>query len=335
MKPSELAGAALSKAVNVGIDGLGPWKGSIEVAEECLTASGGDVEDAIRRSIRIHVRYAATSGGVSGAPGFALMPVTIPGGLAALYVTAARMTGTVAYLRGYDLKSEEVRTVVLITLLGSSGAQALKGLGVEIGQKALLAQLKKLPGEILAKINAKVGWRLLTKFGEKGTINLHKLVPLVGAPIGATFDGLACRSIGTYALSHFPALNKPEETSTTTSARTYVETGEGDGRRAVDVHAEGEQVCTITFDVDSDTSRLELTNINTVEAHRRRGHAIHGVRYLFETYSDLHIIASPDGSNSDAGRALIEAIRDEGRDLHYFGCYRDNQECVCGLATTD
>jgi hypothetical protein len=33
---------------------------------------------------------------------------------------------------------------------------------------------------ILKKINQKVGFRLVTKFGEKGIINLSKLIPVVG-----------------------------------------------------------------------------------------------------------------------------------------------------------
>lgn len=39
------------------------------------------------------------------------------------------------------------------------------------------SMIKKIPGTVLIKINQKVGWRLLTKFGEKGTVNLVKLVP--------------------------------------------------------------------------------------------------------------------------------------------------------------
>ena len=39
--------------------------------------------------------------------------------------------------------------------------------------------------------------------GEKGVLNLSKLVPLVGGPIGATIDGIGCRTIATYALRTF------------------------------------------------------------------------------------------------------------------------------------
>lgn len=35
-------------------------------------------------------------------------------------------------------------------------------------------------------------------------VNLSKLVPLVGGPIGAAVDGVGCRTIATYALRTFP-----------------------------------------------------------------------------------------------------------------------------------
>lgn len=40
--------------------------------------------------------------------------------------------------------------------------------------------VKKIPNEVIKNINQKVGFRLLTKFREKGVINLGKCIPLVG-----------------------------------------------------------------------------------------------------------------------------------------------------------
>lgn len=49
-----------------------------------------------------------------------------------------------------------------------------------------------------------MGFRLLTKGGTTGVLNLGKMVPFAGAPIGATIEGLACRAVGGYAKSAFP-----------------------------------------------------------------------------------------------------------------------------------
>lgn len=48
-----------------------------------------------------------------------------------------------------------------------------------------------------------MGFRLLTKFGEKGLINLGKLVPGVGAVIGGSLDLIETKSIGKQAYQWF------------------------------------------------------------------------------------------------------------------------------------
>ncbi len=40
-------------------------------------------------------------------------------------------------------------------------------------------------------------------------VNLAKLVPLVGGPIGAAVDGVSCKTIAGYALRTFPQVVPP------------------------------------------------------------------------------------------------------------------------------
>ncbi len=123
--------------------------------------------------------------------------------MAGLYVIATRMVAGIAHLRGHDVNTEEVHSAILVSLLGSAGAATLKRAGVEVGKKSTAAALKKLPGRVLIELNKKVGYRLVTKAGQKGVVNLTKLVPLVGGPIGAAVDGVSCKSIATYAMRTF------------------------------------------------------------------------------------------------------------------------------------
>jgi hypothetical protein len=194
----------IGRVIELGINGGGPLKGAVPIADEHLVGAGGDREEAIRRLVATHVRLAAASGFVTGLGGVATLPVMVPAAMAGLYVIATRMAAGVAHLRGYDVDTEEVRSAILIALLGSAGAATLKKAGVEIGRKSTAAALHKLPGRVLIELNKKVGYRLVTKAGQKGVVNLGKLVPLVGGPIGATVDGVSCRTIATYALRTFP-----------------------------------------------------------------------------------------------------------------------------------
>ncbi|GJF03413.1 EcsC family protein [Pseudonocardia sp. D17] len=201
-KLAELGEGLVDQVLSVGINGRGRFNSAKEVADEHL-ATYTDVEQAIRKLVGTNTRLAAASGFVTGLGGVAALPVTIPAALAGLYILAGRMSAAVAYMRGYDIDSEEVRSAVLVSLLGSSGAEVLKRTGVEIGRKSTAAAFQRIPGRALIEINKKVGYRLVTKAGEKGVINLGKLVPFVGAPVGAAVDAVGCRTNATYALKTF------------------------------------------------------------------------------------------------------------------------------------
>src|SRR5207249_9260749 len=91
---------------------------------------------------------------------------------------------------------DRVRTLCFVCLVGNAAEEILRSTGIFIGRKFLEAQLKKMSAEILVRINRGVGFRLLTKFGEKGAVNLGKMIPLAGGVIGAVFDGLATHAVG-------------------------------------------------------------------------------------------------------------------------------------------
>ena len=201
-------GAAMERVVGAvlsrGIDGFGPLKGAEQFADEHL-AQHGDVETAISRVIATHTRLVAASGFATGLGGPLTMPVTIPTDVAVFYAMSARCVAAVAHLRGYDTASDEVRSVVLLTLLGAGGASVAAEFGATLGTKAAMAALKKLPGRTLIEINKKVGFRLFTKFGTKGLINLGRWIPVVGGGVGAGVNVAAMRTAGRYAKTNFPA----------------------------------------------------------------------------------------------------------------------------------
>jgi hypothetical protein len=74
------------------------------------------------------------------------MPVAIPADITLLYANAARCSAAIAHLRGYDTDSEEVRSAVLLSLLGSAGAGVLTDIGVQVANKSTVAALKQLSG---------------------------------------------------------------------------------------------------------------------------------------------------------------------------------------------
>lgn len=197
--------AAINRMLAVGVDGLGPMKSASQIAEEHL-ARHGDADLAIRKVIATHTRLVAATGFATGLGGLLVLPVAIPTDILVFYAMSARCAGAVAHLRGFDVDSDEVRSVILLTLLGAGGAAVMAELGVKAGNKAATAALAKLPGKVLIEINKKVGFRLLTKFGEKGVINLVKFVPLAGGVAGGSVNLSTMLIIGKYARINFKAV---------------------------------------------------------------------------------------------------------------------------------
>ena len=199
---SSLIRATLEWIADVGINGAGVLPSADEVAADYLSKAAS-IEDAIDSVIAWRTTYAAGTGFVTGLGGIAAMPVTIPAGLAASYALGANTAAAIAYLRGYDIHSEQVRTMVLLCLIGEAGEEILKTAGITIGTKLCQNLIKQIPGKVLIEINKKLGFRLITKAGEKGVVNLMKMVPLVGGVVGGTFDGLFVNGCGKTAKNVF------------------------------------------------------------------------------------------------------------------------------------
>lgn len=200
------ATATIDLILEVGVNGVGPVKGAESVADEAMEHSGHDVDKAIKMIVATHARDVGAGGFLTGLGGLTTMAVAIPADVTWLYTRSARMIAAIAYLRGYDVHSEAVRSVIAISLIGSAGAEAMAKAGVEIGAKTAISAIKKVPGAALTKINQAVGFRLVTKFGTKGAVNLVKVVPVAGGAVGGTINVAAIRSIARYAKQNFPAV---------------------------------------------------------------------------------------------------------------------------------
>lgn len=158
---------------------------------------------AAKTMMNYQVAKCTTSGVISGFGGVITLPVTIPANIGSVLYVQMRMIACAAYMAGYDVHSDQVQTVIYACLAGVSINSLVKRMGITFGQKAFTSMVKKIPGKVLTKINQKVGFRFLTKFGEKGLINIGKLVPGVGALISGGMDFAETRVIANRAYKMF------------------------------------------------------------------------------------------------------------------------------------
>ena len=189
---------AYAKAV-IGVVGLGSAE---ELAQEYLK-EGDSLPEQINNLIRWQNAKAGTSGFLTGIGGILTIPVTLPANITSILYIQLRMIAAIAIMCGYDVKDDKVKTLAYSCLVATSSAEIVKNLGIKIGEKIAVSMLKKLPGALITKINQTVGFRLLTRFGQKGAINLIKGVPLLGGVIGAALDIVSTNTVGNVARDLF------------------------------------------------------------------------------------------------------------------------------------
>ncbi len=145
-------------------------------------------EEACEAMIRNQIAKCATSGFITGFGGFITMPVTLPANITSVIYVQMRMIACTSYMAGFDLDSDQTQTFVYACLAGGAVNNVIKQEGIKFGVKFANGLIKKIPCKVLTKINQKVGFRFVTKFGTRGIVNLGKLIPGVGAVISGGLD---------------------------------------------------------------------------------------------------------------------------------------------------
>ena len=192
----------MSKCYQAALDGLPGSKSCEELAREYVDRYKASTI-AARELIKQQLLKCSASGFITGFGGLLTLPVTVPANVASVLYVQMRMIAALAAIGGYDVHSDEVQTLVYLCLVGSSLTDVVKSTGIKIANKVTTNMLKKLPGAVLTKINQKVGFRLLTKFGTKGAVNLVKVVPVAGALVGAGIDYGSTKLIADKAYNAF------------------------------------------------------------------------------------------------------------------------------------
>lgn len=185
------------------IDGLPGAETAEELAKEYLRESGTLSEKA-DSLIRWQIAKCSTSGFLTGIGGFITLPVAIPANLASVIYVQLRMIAAIAYMGGYNPRDDKVKTLAYVCLCGNQASEIIKdSLAIPLAKVMATAAIKQIPTQVLKNINKRVGVRLVTKFGEKGIINLGKAIPLFGGIIGGTIDGVTTNTIGETAKKCF------------------------------------------------------------------------------------------------------------------------------------
>lgn len=185
------------------LNGIPKISKSVEEMAEDYLSKYNSPEEACKKMLENQIVKCAAAGVIAGFGGIITLPVAIPANVGCVLYVQMRMIACAAYMAGHEINSDQTQTLIYACLAGVSINSFLKQAGIQFGVKFAGQLVKKIPGKILTKINQKVGFRFLTKFGAKGIINIGKLIPGVGAVIGGTLDYTETKIIANRAYKWF------------------------------------------------------------------------------------------------------------------------------------
>lgn len=189
---------AYDKAIG-GVPGL---ESAQQLAEDFMKGDES-IEKKVNNLIRWQNAKAGFSGFITGIGGLLAMPFTIPANIGSVLYIQIRMIAAIAHMTGNNLHDERVKALVFVCIAGNAGKDVLKNVGIAWSEKMVTLALNSITKEAIVKINKAVGFKLFTKMGGKGFINLSKAVPMVGGIVGGTFDAVTTNAMGNFARKVF------------------------------------------------------------------------------------------------------------------------------------
>lgn len=195
---------ALQWVYDKAVDGVPGLEGAGDLAASYRRQFATE-DEAIEALIRWQIAKAAAAGFLTNIGGVVTLPVALPANVVSALYIQIRMVAAIAALRGHDLKSDKVRTVVLACLCGTSLVDMLKEAGMGIGAGLAQQAVASLSTEALRRIKHAGQFELARRL--VGTVNVAKLAPLIGGLVAGILDGALTRTYGNAAKRLFAPIS--------------------------------------------------------------------------------------------------------------------------------
>jgi uncharacterized protein (DUF697 family) len=202
LKNNGLINKLLNWGYSRAISGFGGADSAYELANDYLNTKG-TLEEQVNRLIKWQITKSATNGFITGLGGISFMPITLPANIVGVMYIQIRMITAIAHMGGHDIKSDQVKSLVYICMVGNGAKEILKDMGIKAGEKFAGEVIKSISTKTLSSINEKVSSGVASKLAGKGFSKLGKVIPLAGGFIGSAFDATSTKIAGEIAKKIF------------------------------------------------------------------------------------------------------------------------------------
>lgn len=194
---SQYVRAVLDKA----IDGVGPMRSAAASADSKLVDSGGDVELAVAKLVRLHVTLAGAQGFVTNLGGVAAVAVALPANVVGVTLVQCHLIAGIAHLRGYDLEDPRVRNAILVCMLGEDAAKGLVKTSRIPASPLGIATAAAHDPSLDEHISREVTTDLIARTAGRRAVTLvGRRIPLLGGFVGGGSDAFMTWQLGRYAM---------------------------------------------------------------------------------------------------------------------------------------
>ena len=201
---SQYVRAVLDRA----IDGVGPLRSAAASADSKLVDSGGDVETAISKLVRLHVTLAGAQGFVTNLGGVAALAVALPANVVGVTLVQCHLIAGIAHLRGYDLNDPRVRNAILVCMLGEDSAKSLMKTSKIPASPLGIATAAAHDPTLDEHISREVTTDLIARTaGRRAVTLIGRRVPLLGGFVGGGSDAFMTWQLGRYAMKELADRN--------------------------------------------------------------------------------------------------------------------------------
>lgn len=194
---SQYVRAVLDRA----IDGVGPLRSAAASADSKLVDSGGDVELAIAKLVRLHTTLAGAQGFVTNLGGVAALAAALPANVVGVTLVQCHLIAGIAHLRGYDLENPRVRNAILVCMLGEDAAKGLVKTSKIPASPLGIATAAAHDPTLDEHISREVTTDLIARTaGRRAGTLIGRRIPLLGGFVGGGSDALMTWQLGRYAM---------------------------------------------------------------------------------------------------------------------------------------